>query len=319
MVRRLCIMLLCTLALVSCTPPNEGLNDELKDISSFSEGLVSDAMRFVGTNPKAYVVNHFARLEDGQVLNIIVRNSDGTQEEVDAIVETSIVEYDDLSESMKSYIASDIEADRDCMFQNGHDGLTSILDPDKYYVEFATFRNLKTFEPVRYQLAICKGSDYSKTKSYAKGYTFSTDFSYEYLSRRKTNILFTPSSTVTVASFIDRTIFHPQGMENAIAFCLKIKSKSDCVLSAWYTNSSLSGSNKISIASGEQAVVVIMPYADYGMDYGSRYRYEFQLTVHGEVVDTFIVDMAKHPDPESKVEIPSQVIPEGINQLDCRP
>lgn len=319
MVKRLCIMLLCTLALVACTPPDEGLNDELKDISSFSEGLVSDAMRFVGTNPKAYVVNHFARLEDGQVLNIIVQNSDGTQEEVDAIVETSIVEYDDLSESMKSYIASDIEADRDCMFQNGHDGLTSILDPDKYYVEFATFRNLKTFEPVRYQLAICKGSDYSKTGSYAKGYTFSTDFSYEYLSRRKTNILFTPSSTVTVASFIDRTIFHPQGMENAIAFCLKIKSKSDCVLSAWYTNSSLSGSNKISIASGEQDVVVIMPYVDYGMDYGSRYRYEFQLTVHGEVVDTFIVDMAKHPNPESKVEIPSQVIPEGINQLDCRP
>ena len=319
MVRRLCIMLLCTLALVACTPPNEGLNDELKDISSFSEGLVSDAMRFVGTNPKAYVVNHFARLEDGQVLNIIVQNSDGTQEEVDAIVETSIVEYDDLSESMKSYIASDTETDRDCMFQNGHDGLTSILDPNKYYVEFATFRNLKTFEPVRYQLAICKGSDYSKTGSYAKGYTFSTDFSYEYLSRRKTNILFTPSSTVTVASFIDRTIFHPLGMENTIAFCLKIKSKSDCALSAWYTNSSLSGSNKILIASGEQDVVVIMPYVDYGMDYGSRYRYEFQLTVHGEVVDTFIVDMAKHPDPESKVEIPYQAIPEGINQLDCRP
>ena len=108
-------------------PPNEGLNDELNDISSFSEGLVSDAMRFVGTNPKAYVVNHFARLEDGQVLNIIVQNSDGTQEEVDAIVETSIVEYDDLSESMKSYIASDTETDRDCMFQNGHDGPHSAI------------------------------------------------------------------------------------------------------------------------------------------------------------------------------------------------
>ena len=322
MARILCILLLCILSLASCDPdggldesPDEWQNNNL----AFTEGLVSDAMRFVGTNPKAYVVNHFARLEDRQVLNIFVQNSDGTQEKVDAIVETSIVEYDDLSESMRSYIASDTETDRDCMFQNGHDGLTSILDPDKYYVEFATFRNLKTFEPVRYQLAICKGSDYSKTKSYAKGYTFSTDFSYEYLSRRKTNILFTPSSTVTVASFIDRTIFHPQGMENAIAFCLTIKSKSDCVLSAWYTNSSLSGSNKISIASGEQAVVVIMPYVDYGMDYGSRYRYEFQLTVHGEVVDTFIVDMAKHPDPKSKVEIPSQVIPEGINQLDCRP
>ena len=235
MVRRLCIMLLCTLALVACTPPDKGLNDELNDISSFSEGLVSDAMRFVGTNPKAYVVNHFARLEDGQVLNIIVQNSDGTQEEVDAIVETSIVEYDDLSESMKSYIASDTETDRDCMFQNGHDGLTSILDQDKYYVEFATFRNLKTFEPVRYQLAICKGSDYSKTGSYAKGYTFSTDFSYEYLSRRKTNILFTPSSTGKTAAFAERTIFYLQGEQDAIAFSLSIKSGSGCMLSAWYT------------------------------------------------------------------------------------
>lgn len=322
MARILCILLLCILSLASCDPdggldesPDEWQNNNL----AFTEGLVSDAMRFVGTNPKAYVVNHFARLEDGQVLNIIVQNSNGTQEEVDAIVETSIVEYDDLSESMKSYIASDTETDRDCMFQNGHDGLTSILDPDKYYVEFATFRNLKTFEPVRYQLAICKGSDYSKTKSYAKGYTFSTDFSYEYLSNSKTNISFTPSSTGKTAAFAERTIFYLQGEQDAIAFSLSIKSGSGCMLSAWYTNSLLSGSNMTSIASGEQEVVVIMPYVDYGKDYGSRYRYEFQLAVHGEVVDTFIVDMARHPDKDSMVEIQSQTIPEEIHLLDCRP
>lgn len=304
------IVLLCLIPLlmVSCNPSTPSGN--LNETEYISEGIVSEAMNFVGVNPKAYVFNRIARYEDGQIVKVTLTDKDPTQI-IDVRVETSLVEYDDLNPEIKTFVSENTEGNRACKFQHGH--LFS-LKPDKIYVEFSSYISLSDFKAVQYELRICNGSEYSSDKDYAEGFIFSDDFSYEYISNKKTGLSFTSASSGK-SGLTCMDVFIPEGYNDSIAFAFDMDINHEAKLTAWYSNGSENEKKESSLAKNTDKVVVIMPYADYGTEYSSRYRYEFSLAVGNNVVDSFIVDMAKAADVNAQIPLETKSIPDGITVI----
>lgn len=297
------LLFLITLLLVSCNQSPH--SDKLVQTDYISEGIVSEAMNFVGVNPKAYVFNRIARYEDGQIVKVEIKKGDTTESAV-AMVETSLVEYDALNDGIKNFISENTEGSRACKFQHGH---SFSLKPDKIYVEFSSYIALSDFKAVKYELRICKGSEYSSDKDYAKGFIFSDDFSYEYISKKETGLSFKSNQSSGEHEFKFMDVFRPEGYPDSIAFAFDMNLNQEVKLTAWYSNGAENGKIEYPLAQNTDKVVVIMPYADYGTEYSSRYRYEFSLAVGNIVVDSFIVDMARAADINAQVPLVNKPIP----------
>ena len=297
------LLFLITLLLVSCNQSPH--SDKLVQTDYISEGIVSEAMNFVGVNPKAYVFNRIARYEDGQIVKVEIKK-EGHTESVAVLVETSLVEYDVLKDNIQKFISENTEENRACKFQHGH---SFSFKPDKIYVEFSSYIALSDFKAVKYELRICKGSEYSSDKDYAKGFIFSDDFSYEYISKKETGFSFKSNQSSDEPEFKCMDVFIPEGYQDSIAFVFDINVSKEAKLTAWYSNGSENEKKESSLAQNTDKVVVIMPYADYGTEYSSRYRYEFSLAVGNNVVDSFIVDMARAADINAQVPLDNKPIP----------
>lgn len=245
------------------------------------------------------------RYEDGQIVKVEIKEGDNT-ETVVAMVESCLVEYDALNEGIKNFISEDTEGNRACKFQHGH---SFSLKPDKIYVEFSSYITLSDFKAVKYELRICKGSEYASDKDYAKGFIFSDDFSYEYISKKETGLSFNPDQPSENPGFSCMDVFIPEGYEDSIAFTFNMNVNQEVKLTAWYSNGSENGKKEFSVTPETSRVVVIMPYSDYDRDYYSRYRYEFSLAVGNNVVDSFIVDMAKAADENAQAPLYKKPVP----------
>ncbi len=303
MKKLIALLFLIPLFLVSCSSSPH--SDKLGQTEFVSEGIASEAMIFVGENPKAYVFNRIARYEDGQIVKVEIKEGDNTKTVV-AMVETCLVEYDALNDGIKNFISEDTEGNRACKFQHGH---SFSLKPDKIYVEFSSYITLSDFKAVKYELRICKGSEYSSDKDYAKGFIFSDDFSYEYISKKKTGLSFNSNQSSVEPEFKCMDVFLPERYQNSIAFVFDMNINQEVKLTAWYSNGSEKEKKETSLAQNTDKVVVIMPYADYGTEYSNRYRYEFSLAVGNNVVDSFIVDMAKAADENAQAPLDEKPIP----------